>query len=421
MNLVNSGLSAISAIGGVMKANAAKMASANYRDATAKSLSQYSTELLLRPTFAIEKELLNDSQMSTLVRTGMANYAGFYVVALSIDNTVDGVSVGKTVGKYSPTRDAKGEAFNLLGQTIATVATASYKPSVIDDIPTLSVLGFKSGMPTDIPDLPKSYREKIEVSTENKMSEADKKLFDTLGIASDVGDEMVKDRYSTNADVGNINKEINQLANLAVGQMLEVTISRDKATAKVNMMLKPEMKSISSAMLTQIAGISKQPKSVRERFNAFWSRETIHSAWDYLTCRDLAEARARNLVEDTTEYYEKTYKRNVNNKTAALLTGEFSVGTVANTWIISDHTLNKIQATIGARMDNKRARDKFMAESGAMTLIVYNTDYQRIFIYNHGLDSVSEISMSYLEKKQKSDQFDFDVFKLLSQGSAPII
>ena len=83
----------------------------------------------------------------------------------------------------------------------------------------------------------------------------------------------------------------------------------------------------------------------------------------------MVEAHRRNLVEDTTGYYEKTHNRNVNNKTAAMLTGEFSVGTVANTWIISDATRTRIQATIGAKLDNKRARDKSFEESGIMTLI----------------------------------------------------
>lgn len=56
-----------------------------------------------------------------------------------------------------------------------------------------------------------------------------------------------------------------------------------------------------------------------------------------------------------------------------------------------------------------------------MTLIVYNPDYQRVFLYNHGLDDVSEITMQYLKKKSESPNFDMDVFKLMSQGSAPII
>jgi hypothetical protein len=417
MDIANMGMTAVGAIGNQLKANAAKMIASDYNSVTSKSLSQYTTELQLRPTFAIETELLNDSNMSTLIQTGLANYAGYYIVALSIDNTINGVSIGKALGKYSPTRDATGEAIRLMGQTVATVSTSSYKPVIVSGNTTLSTLSNKISVPARIPDLPSKYLAKLEVSTEatyytvNPEAEAE-------DIAEGVFNYRETAVTSANNDVAD---EINKLANLAAGRILTVDVSREQAKAKVNILLKPELKSIRSNMLVEIAGITKKPKSMRERLIAYFDRGTINSAFDLFVCRDLVEAHRRNLVEDTTGYYEKTHNRNVNNKTAAMLTGEFSVGTVANTWIISDATRTRIQATIGAKLDNKRARDKFFEESGIMTLIVYNQDYQRIFIYNHGIDDVSEISMNYLEKKTKSDSFDMDVFKMLSQGSAPII
>lgn len=418
MDVVNMGMTAVNVIGNQLKANAAKMIASDYNSATSKSLSQYTTELQLRPTFAIETELLNDSNMSTLIQTGLANYAGYYIVALSIDNTVNGVSIGKALGKYSPTRDAVGAAVSVMGNTIATVSTSSYKPAIISGNTTLSTLSNKISVPAMIPDLPSKYLAKLEVSTEATYHPA-------VNPEDDFGDIALNERNSVN-DVStsaneDVTEEINKLANLGAGRILTVDVSRDKAKATVNILLKPELKSIRSNMLVEIAGITKKPKSMRERLIAYFDRGTINSAFDLLVCRDLIEAHRRNLVEDTTGYYEKTHNRNVNNKTAAMLTGEFSVGTVANTWIISDATRTRIQATIGAKLDNKRARDKFFEESGIMTLIVYNQDYQRIFIYNHGIDDVSEISMNYLEKKAKSDSFDMDVFKMLSQGSAPII
>ena len=337
---------------------------------------------------------------------------------MSIDNTVNGVSIGKALGKYSPTRDAVGAAVSVMGNTIATVSTSSYKPATISGNTTLSTLSNKISVPAMIPDLPSKYLAKLEVSTEAT-------YHDPVNPEDDFGDIILNERNRVN-DVStsaneDVTEEINKLANLGAGRILTVDVSRDKAKATVNILLKPELKSIRSNMLVEIAGITKKPKSMRERLIAYFDRGTINSAFDLLVCRDLIEAHRRNLVEDTTGYYEKTHNRNVNNKTAAMLTGEFSVGTVANTWIISDATRTRIQATIGAKLDNKRARDKFFEESGIMTLIVYNQDYQRIFIYNHGIDDVSEISMNYLEKKTKSDSFDMDVFKMLSQGSAPII
>lgn len=440
MSIVESGMTAIANIGTSL---AAKAASATYQEANAKSLSEYSKELQLVPTFAIEKEILNDANMGTLIETALANYAGYYIIAMSIDNTINGVSVGRMAGKYNPNRDAIGSAINVLGGEAVRVSTSSYKPTLSNVTSEYSLSTEKANfrLPNVIPNLAKDYTNslKVSVSTES--------FFDDIGnwVKNDekFKEEMARYRGETleGNDVGKLSntkpnesntqttgdnkqlvqKEINELKNLAAGKILNVSLTRNGISATVNVLLKPTITSIKSVALVGIAGLSTKPMSMRERWVAFWDRETINSAWDYLTCRDLAEAHKRNLVEDTTGYYEKTHNRSVNNKVATLVTGEFSVGTVANTWIISDATASRIEVAIGGRLSSRRARDKFMAESGCMTLIVYNPDYQRVFIYNHGLEDVSEISMNYLQKKSKSESFDMDVFKLLSQGSAPII
>ena len=455
MDPVKYGLSAAKVASNAMAANVAKMAAANYHDISAKSLSQYSTEMQLRPVIAIEKEIQNDEKMGTLVHTAISNFAGYYVVALSIDNTINGVSVGKILSKYSPTRDAAAEIAKFGFDTMVQVANQSnnsYVQKAINAIEGISLSHEKAAyqLPVSFPKLGEVYQTGItELSTEGIGEWLGKVVEDISGRTKEAlerGEASIEDniqredtlrteysrdgqgntsvnRHDVVTDTGNdVRRDINALQNLAVGKLLNVSISRDKAIATVSLMLKPTLVGLKSVSLVAIASVSKQPKTFSERWNAFWNRETINTFWDYLFCRDLVEARARNLVEDTTGYYEEVLKRNKSNKTAALLTGEFSVGTVANTWIISNHTATRIETAIGARLDkNKRARDKFMEESGCMTLIVYNPDYQRVFIYNHGLEEVSEISMNYLEKKVNDKNFDMDVFKLLSQGSAPIL
>ena len=455
MDPVKYGLSAAKVASTAMAANVAKMAAANYHDISAKSLSQYSTEMQLRPVIAIEKEIQNDEKMGTLVHTAISNFAGYYVVALSIDNTINGVSVGKILSKYSPTRDAAAEIAKFGFDTMVQVANQSnnsYVQKATNAIEGISLSHEKAAyqLPVSFPKLGEVYQsgvtelstegigewlgsvvEEISGRTKEAVGRGDASIKDNIQREDTLRTEYSRDgqgntsvnRHDVVTDTGNdVRRDINALQNLAVGRLLNVSISRDKATATVSLMLKPTLVGLKSVSLVAIASVSKQPKTFSERWNAFWNRETINTFWDYLFCRDLVEARARNLVEDTTGYYEEVLKRNKSNKTAALLTGEFSVGTVANTWIISNHTATRIETAIGARLDkNKRARDKFMEESGCMTLIVYNPDYQRVFIYNHGLEEVSEISMNYLEKKVNDKNFDMDVFKLLSQGSAPIL
>ena len=172
--------------------------------------------------------------LSTLIQTGLANYAGYYIVALSIDNTINGVSIGKALGKYSPTRDATGEAIRLMGQTVATVSTSSYKPVIVSGNTTLSTLSNKISVPARIPDLPSKYLAKLEVSTEatyytvNPETEAE-------DIAEGVFNYRETAVTSANNDVAD---EINKLANLAAGRILTVDVSREQAKAKSKHLVK---------------------------------------------------------------------------------------------------------------------------------------------------------------------------------------
>lgn len=428
MDIIRSGMNVVSSIASSVYGIGRNMLG-NVGDVRAKSLSQYSTDLQLRPVFAIEKEILNDEKIDVLMQAGLANYAGFYIVALSIDNTINGVRVGKMVGKYSPNRDAVGSALDLLGENIASVAREDFKVDIPEyDRPTLSTLGFKSGM-RSIPSLPEAYLKQVELRTEavyatreEAQAEADKINAANAKEKTQEPEAKQTPVYpSTKVAEQAMRDEINKLQSLAIGRILTVTVSRDKQSADINMVLKPELKSLRSNLLIDVANLSNKPTSMRDRFIAYFKRGTIASMLDYLVCLDLIQAHRRALVQDTAGYYEKVHDRIVNNKVAALLTGEFSVGTVANTWIISDTTALRLQASIGGKLDNYTIRNKFMEKSGVMTLIVYNPDHQRVYIYNHGIEDVTDIGINYLIKKSESKSFDMDIFKMLSQGSAPIV
>lgn len=428
MDIIRSGMNVVSAIASSVYGIGRNMLG-NVGDVRAKSLSQYSTDLQLRPVFAIEKEILNDEKIDVLMQAGLANYAGFYIVALSIDNTINGVRVGKMVGKYSPNRDAVGSALDLLGENIASVSREDFKVDIPEyDRPTLSTLGFKSGL-RSIPSLPDAYLKQLELRTESvyttreeAQAEADKINAANAKEKAEQPEAKAAPVYpSTKVAEQAMRDEINKLQSLAIGRILTVTVSRDKQSADINMVLKPELKSLRSNLLIDVANLSNKPTSMRDRFIAYFKRGTIASMLDYLVCLDLIQAHRRALVQDTAGYYEKVHDRIVNNKVAALLTGEFSVGTVANTWIISDTTALRLQASIGGKLDNYTIRNKFMEKSGVMTLIVYNPDHQRVYIYNHGIEDVTDIGINYLIKKSESKSFDMDIFKMLSQGSAPIV
>ena len=173
INVVDSGLTAVRHIGDVMKSNAARLLMADANNMTAKSLSEYSQELQLRPTIAIEREILNDQNMQTLVQTAMSNYAAYYILALSIDNTINGISVGRMVGKYSPNRSAYANASNVLGQGIGAAADGlivshqSYLPQLAKEINKNTLASRKLSVEAFIPDLPKRFSSVYALSQES--------------------------------------------------------------------------------------------------------------------------------------------------------------------------------------------------------------------------------------------------------------
>ena len=417
-NVLSSAMNVIKDIGKSLKNNALKLASSSLDEMTVKSLSQFSQSLQLRPTIAVERSIVNDANAKLLIHTAINNYSAYYVLALSVDNTVNGVSIGKLLGKYSPTRNPVDAAFDLMGKKAIKTTLESMDEVVINGEPLSVSLG-----DTDNLDLPTKYTDEKQLA-DSLVTEISKEEKTIIGVKNKEvnGQKLYDDNLSTNNEVA---KELNNLNNLAVGKLITVTISRTEngntASANVDMLVKPSLLSLHQDSIIAIASYSNRPMSMKERWIAWKDRGTIASFFDYITCRDLVSAHRKNLVQDTTGYYQKTRNRSFDNQLATALTGTFSVGTVANTFICTDVTADRIEIAIKNKLSNKKARDKFMADTGIMTLIVYNSDYQRVFVYNHGIDDVSEISTTYLESKSKDKNFIYDMFKLLSNGTSPII
>ncbi|MGN6746637.1 hypothetical protein, partial [Neisseria sp. P0024.S002] len=202
INVVDSGLTAVRHIGDTLKSNAARLLMSDANNMSAKSLSQYSQELQLRPTIAIEREILNDQNMQTLVQTAMSNYAAYYILALSIDNTINGVSVGRMVGKYSPNRSAYNNAAGVIGGGInaavdgLVVSHQSYLPHLAKEIKKNTLGSPKLGVESFIPDLPKKFQGVYALSRESLGDViASMEHFDALAL--EYGTEAVAHAYNT--------------------------------------------------------------------------------------------------------------------------------------------------------------------------------------------------------------------------------
>ena len=410
----------------------------------AKSLSQFTKDLHLRPRLAIEREIINDENMGALVQTAVSNYGAYFVLALSVDNTIGGVSVGRMVGKYNSSASTENAVIDIVGDAL-TEAVGVGSRSGFMSRQSYDDYGFGGTQMGEFafPTLPKSAyasaHEALSLQAKDRPNGGGSPEFEQVhGMdskpAAAFGDDEYREekdadgndillrRKHSNSTTGDSStaKELAEAQNLAVGKIIEVTVKRDQASAVVQMLLKPVISVIGSKQIVYVASSGHQALSGKDRAIKR-DRGLIESAWDYLSAADLWKAHRKRLVEDTSGYYEETHNKRRGAGVRALLTGQWGIGEIANTFIISSSTATRLEVGIRAKLSNTRARDKFMEDVGVMTLIVYSPEHQRVMIYNHGLDEVSNISMSYLMKKAKNKDFDFDIFKLMQQGSAPIL
>ena len=405
-----------------------------------KSLSQFTKDLHLRPRIAIERELLNDENMGTLVTTATSNYAAYFTLALSVENTIGGVSVGKIVGKYNSNASTENDVIDIVGDAVidavgksSGLSRQSYDGNATGGFgfPTLPT-GLSEKLSAQITAQSTKAEAELEAAKLNarhwkeKAEEAEKRAAEQAKAVSgkdsaETADVVTGSSTTFNASTDSSTaKELADAQNLAVGKLLEITVTREQASAKVQMLLKPSIRIIGAREIVGIGASGVQTLS-KNRNLSNKDKGFLESAWDFLSAADLWKAHRKRLVEDTSGYYEEVHAKRRGSGARALLTGQWGVGEVANSWIISASTATRLEVGIRARLANSRSRDKFLEDVGVMTLIVFSPEHQRVKIYNHGLDEISDISLSYLMKKTKNKDFDFDIFKLMQQGSAPIL
>lgn len=368
-----------------------------------ESLSHHASSMTLRPIIAVDRELIYHENIRTLISTAINIYGSVYITAISADNEIDGVSVRNIVGRYSPNREHE-KVLNIISDR---VANHSFSMESATSFPTI---GFRK--------LGKGEVLKLEAAgVDRTLEQGIDAMMSEIEAAADnhVGD----DAYHASVDTSNDYTKPVDIASLGGGKVIDVMVTRGESGKKVpiSVYLNPTINIIGRDVFAGFAKLTKMPKSLRERFVAFFDKKTIASLWDYISTSDYIRARDKSRVEDVSGYMEEYQRRRRNSFHAGLLAGEYTLGSIANTWIVTPSTLASIEKQGLFSVKSEAQRNKFMQETGCMTLIVFDNDYQVVSVYNHGIASVAEMTMSLMKKKEKESGNVADMFKMLAQGN----
>lgn len=343
---------------------------------TDSSLTAITKLTRAEPLTIISNDCANLEYLPDVLNTVCSIYAGYFLQAVSMLTRVNNVEVVRILDRLNPDRDNTG--FLLQGRHAA-----------IENIDNLLKGSYKHSLPT-----------KALMAME-ATDESSKAMID-----------------STNQKV------IYEVANLAIGKLLNVAISvknpegcDETVNVPVSVRLCPAI--LNDESLTHIFTHRKEDTGIVERYHS-WRSGRISLISDMIFCQDLINEYRRAVMADKTGTLSEITRRVNNARAFGLLTKNPSLAVASNIYVLSKGSAQAIEAKTGMRFNNPKNREKLLEGTYAMVIAVIDEEWEQVTFYFNGIAYPSSMKINTLRNASKGKGPDIgDVMKTLLEGRAP--
>lgn len=332
------------------------------------SLTEVTKLARVEPMTVVAKDCVSLDYLPDILSSMLNIFVGYYLQAIALSSKIDNVKVIKILDRLNVDRDLNGQIFAMESKKdISNILESQYKYR-----------------------LPFSNR----IATEDSNSEDQSATFSQ-------------------------NKIVTELANLAVGKMVDVKIKTgdQELNIPVNVRLVPA--TIPMQSIIHILTLKQEDNTFIERFHA-WRSGRISLINDLILCQDLIDEHKKALMKDEEGVYSEIIRRVNNSKKYGLLTSNPSLVSASNLFILSEESAKEVELKLGGKLSNARIRQKAFENTYAMIICVIDRDYERVTFYYRGIAQSTEISIAAIKASNSKNKGPdiLDVFKSLSQGNA---
>lgn len=394
LNIVNTPLDVVKAIGSAIKGlNAANKSS---------SLTDFTASTRVEPIVAIDEKVAYLPYTEEILKTVLAIFSAQYLQAVSLSLNIGKIDTIKLFDHLNPNRKE--------GIGMKDVAEALESTSFL-----LNEDSYKNG-------LPKIRRNPETFSLESVRDDIRtiKKDIET-GLSGDKEVWVEEGRSGTSRGVGVDKKgfEVLETGNLAVGCLLEVHVESEGHRTNIPVMVRLAAQRTRSEILTAILGKSTRDISLMERFRELTSGE-IKFWKDFVLNQDLVDEHRATLMKDNTGLYAEILNRRQKSRTASWISGRPSVAEASTITILSSQTARQIEAHTGYKLSNFKARQRMFLESYNMLIIEVDTEWEQVTIYHRGISIPTTISVKNMKVNNKGKGVDVaEILKAYQLGQAP--
>lgn len=354
-----------------------------------ESLIDYTKQLRVEPICLVDQDVLYHDATPEVMQSLLSIFAGYYLQAVAVSTNIGNVAVGRHLDKLNPNRATAQNAIGAMGGMLSIESYEHRLPVLGEDHVALEAAG-------DL--IPVPVRRRME-ERKTQMAAADK------GGSARFGRDTVGD--------------LHELANLAVGKVLEVEITDGQHRATVPIAVRLMANAVASASLVHILSHGSQDTSVKERYHA-WRAGRLEFVRDLLLCQDLIDERRRALMKDKDGLYSAITARKRSGVLNGILTQQPSVGMASNLVVMSDQTARDLEIKTNYELKNFSQRQKIFEETAVMILVVLDKQWERVTFYHRGIATPTQLGLRELKAANKGSGPDVaDILRAYQLGNAP--
>lgn len=442
--LVKAGIGLLATFGPVVvaaiKSKVSEKAAGKVIDATKEALASSKTGDLVRftqsarvePILLMDKRAVNIPFIQDVVHTAYNMFTGYWLLAVSLDTKINGVSVGRRLDKFATDRDLADATLTMM---TASPSMDSFQASMadfglpfIDEILAeqhqasmeavsngdMSAANVVADILDDDPDKAAAEASKYG---QKKAEAADAEAARRAQGKEDEAERNAKMKNGTG--VTNAAKYVEKVNNLAVGNVIDVTISEDGKDAVVPVTIRLRVAAMPSDVMTQTLAVGGTDVTMRSRWRA-WRAGEIGFWSDFVLQIDRVDAHRAAMMKDETGYYKTVYGRAAKNAAASAMAGGPSLSTASAILVLDVKTATDLERRIGGQLSNFKTRQGIFGHTYSMLMIVVDPDWESVTIYTRGIEMPTKLSKNDIKMAGKSDSKELmDILKSYQLGKAP--
>lgn len=358
-------------------------------------LVRFTQSARVEPILLMDKNAVNVPFIQDVVHTAFNMFTGYWLLAVSLDAKINGISVGRRLDKFATDRSLGDATMTMLSEPMSA-SLESFGLPFIEEI--LQEESAKASM------------EAVD----------DKSMANAADVAAELADAGEKDTTTGGTGISNAAKYVEKITNLAVGSVIDVSIKEDGKEAVVPVTIRLRVAGMPSDVMVQTLAVGGKDVTFRSRWRA-WRAGEIGFWSDFVLAMDRVDAHRAAMMKDETGYYKAVYGRATNNQmTAAILKDGPSLSTASSIIVMTEQTAKDLERRISGELKNFKTRQGIFGHTYSMLMIIVDPDWESVTIYTRGIEMPTKLTARDIKTAGKSDSKELmDILKSYQLGRAP--